>query len=76
MLEFFKKLFGAEPVKTTAPYKVEAPALASTSPAPTTRELIESRDDYMPGTKAKKKPVSKKPAAKKTPVRKPRTPKA
>jgi hypothetical protein len=26
MLGFFKKLFGAEPVETPAPYKVEAPA--------------------------------------------------
>ena len=30
MLEFFKKLFGTEPVKTTAPYKVEAPATTPT----------------------------------------------
>ena len=26
MLEFFKKLFGAKPVETSAPYKVETPA--------------------------------------------------
>jgi hypothetical protein len=28
MLEFFKKLFGSEPVETPAPYKVEAPVVA------------------------------------------------
>ena len=44
MLEFFKKLFGATPVKTTAPYKVETPAV-KTTPAP---------------KKAAKKPVVKK----------------
>ena len=35
MLEFFKKLFGAKPVETPAPYKVETPApVAEDTPAP------------------------------------------
>jgi len=35
MLEFFKKLFGAKPTATPAPYKVEAPApVAGNAPAP------------------------------------------
>ena len=31
MLEFFKKLFGAKPVETSAPYKVEAAPVAKTA---------------------------------------------
>ena len=51
MLEFFKKLFGAKPVETPAPYKVETPtpvAEASTAPK-----------------KAAKKPAAKKTTARK-----------
>ena len=32
MIEFFKKLFGAKPAETPAPYKVEAPKLAEVAP--------------------------------------------
>ena len=45
MLEFFKKLFGAKPTATPAPYKVEAAPAVKATPAP---------------KKAAKKPVVKK----------------
>ena len=51
MLEFFKKLFGTEPVETPAPYKVEAAPV--TTPAKTIKP------------KAEKKPAVKKPTTRK-----------
>lgn len=34
MLNFLKKLFGAKPTETAAPYKMEAPKLADEAKAP------------------------------------------
>lgn len=47
MLGFFKKLFGAKPVETPAPYKVETPK-------------VESAPAQVAKPKAEKKPAVKK----------------
>jgi ribosomal protein L21 len=66
MLNFIKKLFGANPDEVKAPYKMEAPTIQNAPVAGTvSKEAVQ---------KAIK--VSKKPAVKKTTTRKPRTPKA
>ena len=55
MLGFFKKLFGAEPVETPAPYKVEAPKVES-APA----QVVKPKAEKKP---AVKKATTRKPRA-------------
>jgi hypothetical protein len=63
MLSFLKRIFGAKPVETPAPYKVETPAKVAEFPFPSTKP------------KAEKKTADKKPAVKAKTVRKPKAPK-
>jgi hypothetical protein len=67
MFGFIKKLFGAKPTETPAPYKVEAPKVEQ-FPFPEVKAAAKPTAD--------KKPAVKKPAAKTKTVRKPRAPKA
>ena len=69
MLEFFKRLFGANP-SAPVPYKVEAPAKPAEFPFPSVKPATEKKPV------AEKKPAVKNPAAKTKPVRKPKAPKA
>ena len=66
MLEFFKKLFGAKPVETSAPYKVETPA----------PKVEEFPFPSQPAEKATKPKSAKKSTVKKATTRKPKAPKA
>jgi hypothetical protein len=65
MFGFIKKLFGAKPAETPAPYKVEAPKVEQ-FPFPSKAET----------PPVAKKPAAKKPAVKAKTARKPRAPKA
>jgi hypothetical protein len=62
MLGFIKKLFGATPAETPAPYKVEAPKVEST-PAEKPARVAKPKAEKAPAVKAKT-------------ARKPRAPKA
>jgi hypothetical protein len=54
MIEFFKKLFGAKPAATSAPYKVETPSFPvgkdETKPAKAKKPIVKKATTRKPKT--------------------------